>query len=123
MLDLKVSSNCWICEGWTRMQFKITRLQALGQSLPPKKAPGQYTTLEEKQLSAVYLHLNFEGFKPMRMLEVTENQESYFTLHRMIPPGSLTYFYSVGDPQLATTDPTKGLVTITDQASPTKKVE
>lgn len=41
----------------------------------------------------------------------------------MIPPGSLTYFYSVGDPQLATTDPAKGLVTVIDQSSPTKKVE
>ncbi len=53
------------------MHFKITRMQALGQSQPPKKTPGQYTTLEEKQQSAVYLHLNFEGFKPVRMLEVT----------------------------------------------------
>lgn len=62
----------------------------------------------------------------MRMLEVTSadgQQESFFSLHRMIPPGSLTYFYSVGDPQLATTDPTKGLVTVIDQSSPTKKVE
>ncbi len=26
LLSLKVTSNCWICEGWTRMQFKITRM-------------------------------------------------------------------------------------------------
>ena len=38
-----------------------------------KKVVGQYTSLEEKQLSAVYLHLNFEGYKPVRMQEVTEN--------------------------------------------------
>ena len=123
LLDLKVTSNCWICEGWTRMQFKVTRMQALGEKMPPKKVPGQYTSLEEKQQSAVYLHLNFEGFKPVRMLEVTESEESYFTLHRMIPPGSLTYFYSVGDPNLVAADSTKSLVTITDQSNPSTKVE
>lgn len=105
------------------MQFKITRMQALGQNLPPKKVPGQYTSMEEKQLSAVYLHLNFEGYKPVRMQEVTEKEESYFTLYRMIPPGNLTYFYSVGDPNLVAADPTKSLVTVTDQSNPTTRVE
>ena len=105
------------------MQFKISRMEALGQKMPPKKVPGQYMSLEEKQLSAVYLHLNFEGFKPMRMQEVTEGQESFFSLYRMIPPGSLTYFYSVGDPNLLNNDPKRSLVTITDQSNPTTKVE
>jgi hypothetical protein len=49
------------------MQFKISRMEALGQKMAPKKVPGQYMSLEEKQLNAVYLHLNFEGFKPVRM--------------------------------------------------------
>jgi len=41
----------------------------------------------------------------------------------MIPPGNLTYFYSVGDPKLVTADPTKNLVTVTDQSNPTTRVE
>lgn len=41
----------------------------------------------------------------------------------MIPPGNLTYFYSVGDPKLATTNPTKSLVTVTDQSNPKTRVE
>ena len=73
--------------------------------------------------SAVNLHLSFDGYKPIRMQEVLaskEGEESFFTLHRMVPPGTLTYFYSVGDPQQLAKDPHIELVTLIDSGSPTK---
>ncbi len=54
------------------------------------------------------------------VLASNDGEESYFTLQRMVPPGSLTYFYSVGDPQQLAKDPHLELVTLVDNGSPTK---
>ena len=54
------------------------------------------------------------------MLAASESEESYLILNRMVPPGSLTYFYSTGDTQQLAKDPHKELVTLTDQSNPTK---
>jgi hypothetical protein len=36
-----VASNCWICEGWSRMQFKFAKSKALGSSGPDPKRKGE----------------------------------------------------------------------------------
>ena len=94
---------CWICQGWVHIEFKIPRPQVensvsvnFGNVHTDKMTPPTDLVLN--------LHLSFDGFKPHRMTEYHEHHhlhpdkiDTSFLLHRMIPPGSLSYFYSVGD--------------------------
>jgi len=44
--------NCWLCEGWTQMAFEV-------------RLPEKFIGVD---VSSVYIHLNFEDFKPMVMV-------------------------------------------------------
>jgi hypothetical protein len=71
----------------------------------------------------VNLHLSFDGYKAIRMPEIPANydeEEPHFTLVRMIPPGQLTYFYSVGEPNYMD-EIGKDIKTILDQNNPVSK--
>ena len=48
--------NCWLCEGWTQMLFKVT-------------LPNKFIGCE---VASVYIHLSFEDFRPMVMQEYKE---------------------------------------------------
>ena len=78
MVDLNVSSNCWICEGWSRIEFAITK-DRVNQASNNVRAKG------------VYLHLSFEGFQEHQIPEMGDSYRAY----RMVPPGRHSYFYSV----------------------------
>ncbi len=51
----------------------------------------------------VFIHLSFDGYVPDYM--IPEGGDSYFSL-RMVPPGPLSYFYSIND-EYFTSDGTK----------------
>jgi len=65
---LKQKDNCWICEGWEEHKF-VARSE---------EAP-------------VYLHFDFDGFKGDLMFE---EGSQWHCVHRMVPPGSHSYFFS-----------------------------
>ncbi|CDW87404.1 UNKNOWN [Stylonychia lemnae] len=71
LIDLKVSSNCWVCEGWSQMEFRIIPIDV--------KQP--------------YLHLSFENYMPQKM-DQDPSLPGQYLVYRMVPPGSLGYFYS-----------------------------
>ncbi len=88
---------CWICQGWSHIEFKIpkARVDLFGGANYGNVA--RATTI-------VNLHMSFDGFKPHRMTEYHEHHHQRpkkpdisFVLHRMVPPGKLTYYYSIGD--------------------------
>lgn len=87
--DMQVAQNCWICQGWAPVEFKllkvqIDQLQARGEEAGPEDAVN------------VNLHCSFEDFKPHKMnLDMLEGEETYL-LSRMVPPGKLSYFYTIG---------------------------
>ena len=47
-----IPRNCWICEGWVEMQFKVM-------------IPEEYI---DHTISSVFIHLDFESYNPMAML-------------------------------------------------------
>ena len=62
-----ITTNCWICEGWSQMKFEVA-------------VPERNNGLD---IESVWIHLEFEDYKPMVMLkkeeifdEEEEDQES-----------------------------------------------
>ena len=83
LVDINVASNCWICEGWTRMEFKLPKSKALGSNFKDLKKNSKDGTGPDKREFYVNLHLSFDGFKAVRMPEVPANydeEEPHFTL-------------------------------------------
>ena len=78
---LKALSNCWICEGWVQAYFEfipqVTHKYKLGE------------------FDNIYLHLSFEGYKPDLMLK--DSKTGQWTKYRMVPPGHISYFYSINN--------------------------
>ncbi len=56
--------------------------------------------MTDKREQYVNIHLSFDGYKPIRMPEVPadyDEDEPHFKIFRMVPPGKLSYFYSIGE--------------------------
>ena len=51
-----LTTNCWICEGWSQMKFEVS---------VPDRSIGQ-------DIQSVWIHLEFEDYKPMVMLKKEE---------------------------------------------------
>lgn len=49
MLDLKANSNCWICEGWTKVKFEWNLGISSNHHIDPEKG--------------VYVHLSSDDYK------------------------------------------------------------
>lgn len=78
---IRSHAHCWICEGWRQEKFVLT----VGKS-------------HKKLFDPVYIHFDFDGYKPDLMLrrEPRSSKESVtYILYRMVPPGKTTYFYTV----------------------------
>jgi len=72
--DFSLANNCWICEGWSPIEFRV-----------------------KDDTAVPSLHLSFEDFKPHLMApDILFPKGNIFFMHRMVPPGSLKYFYSNG---------------------------
>lgn len=71
-MKLQVASNCWVCEGWTQMEFRTAA----------KERPS--------------LHLSCSQFAPQKMEKDQARGPEAYVLYRMVPPGGLTFFFSTG---------------------------
>ncbi|EAR90533.1 hypothetical protein TTHERM_00120790 (macronuclear) [Tetrahymena thermophila SB210] len=67
--------NCWICDGWQEVKFEI-------------KAGCSDSFLG----NPVFLHLDFENYRPHYMTPDPEDPEK-FVLYRMCPPNRKIYFF------------------------------
>lgn len=77
-IDLKATSNCWVCEGWTQIKFTFN--------------PFAYEELINQKFKFICLHLDFDGYKPDLM---TKNIYGTYTVIRMVPPTKIKFFYTV----------------------------
>lgn len=88
-LFLNTCSNCWICEGWTQVEFKFD--------------PYASNNPHDKELTdndKVFIHFSFENFEPDIM---TMQNDGNFTIFRMVPPIKFNYYFTVnGVPKYAT---------------------
>ncbi len=73
--------NCWICQSWREVDFFFKFKERI---LEPTK---------EKIQETVYVHLDFEKFKPHPMNKM-QNQKKY-ELRRFCPPKVLYFFFTV----------------------------
>lgn len=78
MADLNVASKCWICEGWSSFDFKLSSQKVKAEA----KTTGKVK---------VFLHMSFDGFKGHQMEQVDED----YVCSQMVPPGTLEYYYTV----------------------------
>ena len=70
------STNCWLCEGWSEVEFLYSASQ-----VPPLP---------------VYLHLSFEAYAPYLL---TESSDGVLREYRMCPPGEVRFFFTEGSSQ------------------------
>jgi len=87
-LELKVSDNCWICEGYRHFEFTFK--------------PGVCSAVFDAEFfkqnprPALYLHLEQDDYKPDLMIPDNEESPALFSSIRMIKPSrDQKYFFSV----------------------------
>jgi hypothetical protein len=92
---LDVSSNCWICEGWSQIQFKIPRSkieELLKNDDYREKFKEKYGVSCKVRVT---LHMSFDNFKPHKMEFGGASYKDCYIICRMVAPGPLQYFYVV----------------------------
>lgn len=95
-LSLDISSNCWVCEGWSHMEFKIHRSHVL-KLIKDDNFRQKYKEMYGVSCQLrVNLHLSFDGYKATMMEFSKHGWKDYYIIYRMVPSGTLTYFFSVG---------------------------
>jgi len=83
-MELKATSNCWICEGWTSIKFQHKPADLLDKnSLMP------FTI----KVAAVYLNLSIDNYKGDLMNSSSDN--TVYSIRRMVPPIKVRYYYTV----------------------------
>eukprot|EP00347_Sterkiella_histriomuscorum_P017828 403347825 len=91
-VELKATSNCWICEGWSQILFKINPNDVI---IDQKTGLRLYDEMDDFTL--MYIHLSCDS-EPDLMEKNSQTGE--FSLLRMVPPGQINYYYSIGQPPL-----------------------
>lgn len=83
---MSATSNCWICEGWSQVQFRWNPYEVVLED-------GKRLADEMDENTIVYIHLSCDDGEPdlMEKDEITGE----FTLLRMVPPGKVTYYFSI----------------------------
>lgn len=79
LIELKVSSNCWICEGWNEVRFEWT--------------PGVSSDEDISEEVPLFLHLSIDGFEPDLMFKDWSKPGVFYST-RVLPPGKIEYYYS-----------------------------
>eukprot|EP00347_Sterkiella_histriomuscorum_P007903 403347122 len=79
---LQCTSNCWVCEGWTQIMFQFNPFTTLHKNLD------EYTP--------VYIHLSCDDYRPDLM---ERNDDGVYRLLRMVPPGSINYYFTIDSPE------------------------
>jgi len=72
LFELKATSNCWICEGWTEIKFEFT--------------PGISSNIELEEDKPLMLHLESDEFEEDLMMPDRNKPGTYSSL-RVVPPG------------------------------------
>eukprot|EP00831_Metopus_contortus_P064510 TRINITY_DN57734_c0_g1_i1.p1 TRINITY_DN57734_c0_g1~~TRINITY_DN57734_c0_g1_i1.p1 ORF type:complete len:512 (+),score=72.03 TRINITY_DN57734_c0_g1_i1:91-1626(+) len=80
---LRTADNCWICEGWNEVSFKLRDNPELLAPSPSGKLPNQI---------AFFLHLECDNYEPDLMILNPSTMEHY--IYRMCPPGHTKFFFS-----------------------------
>jgi len=95
LLNLNVSTNCWICEGWTNIKFRIPK-NRVKECLSEASENEQYkaSVLRPGGKFQLTLYCSYDNYKPHHMNPTRDakGNEGY-SIALMIPPGSLNYFY------------------------------
>lgn len=91
-IDLKATSNCWICEGWTSVLFKWNPYEQAGEE-------GKIIANLMNENTMVYIHLSSDNNQADLMEK--DDQTGEFTLLRMVPPTKITYYFSIAEAPLA----------------------
>jgi hypothetical protein len=86
-VDLKATSNCWICEGWSQVLFRLSPEEVELEN-------GKKLSEEIDEQSMVYIHLSSDNNEA----DIMEKDESSgdFIILRMVPPGRIDYYFSYG---------------------------
>ena len=80
MLRLKANSNCWICEGWTEFKFEFE---------PPNIEKIDNDTMP------IMLHLSCDRYHGELLVRENPSFETQYCTVRMLPPGEVSYYYTV----------------------------
>jgi len=80
MLKLKANSNCWICEGWTEFKFVFE---------PPDGDKIDNDTMP------VQLHISCDKYSGELLQREPLPYEVVYETVRMLPPGEVTYYYTI----------------------------
>ena len=80
LLKLKANSNCWICEGWTEFRFDFE---------PP------HADKIDNDTMPVNLHLSCDKYEGELLLREPSSSEVKYSTTRMLPPGEVTYFFTI----------------------------
>lgn len=80
-IKLQSSSNCWICEGWSKVTFKLNPKQV---NNPWKKSVAKTTA---------FLCLSIDNFEPDPM--ILDVDTGIYSLERMVPAIEIEYFFIV----------------------------
>jgi hypothetical protein len=81
MLELKAHSNCWVCEGWTEFRFDFN---------PPNPEEIDQAT------TPIMLHVSCDKYQGELLdRDSSGGDQLCYSTTRMLPPGTLTYYYSV----------------------------
>lgn len=82
LIELNVASKCWVCEGWTRMDFRISKAEVEAAILQD-----EFNWTKGKVY--VNLHMSYDGYRAHLLEEGFDNGASVFKTFRMVPPGAL----------------------------------
>ena len=83
-VDLRATSNCWICEGWSEVKFLFNITTC---NIP--------LTEEDGVLKGVNIHLDFDDYRPDVMIRSSTNQ-NIFSIVKMVPPRvKIRYYFSL----------------------------
>jgi hypothetical protein len=91
-VELKATSNCWICEGWSQVLFKWNPYNHIGED-------GKSIADLMDDTTVVYIHLSSDDYEADLMEKDETTGE--FTLLRMVPPGTTKYYFSIAQPPMA----------------------
>ena len=79
--EFKSSSNWWIWEGWTQIEFRFI----------PRKSTEDIID----EFTPIYIHLEWDEYEPD--LLVKNEETGYYFVRRMVPPKLIKYFFTFGD--------------------------
>ena len=79
--EFKASSNWWIWEGWTQIEFRFI----------PRKSTDDIID----DFTPIYIHLEWDEYEPDLLIKNTDT--GYYYVRRMVPPKLIKYFFTFGD--------------------------